>query len=90
MAEQRRGVATPGRDAGRAARLPDLTHVDLRTLRVLDDPALTAEVERVLRNAAECQEVWHSGEGEGELQPSVVRTFSAGLVEAGRLPDERG
>ncbi|MBJ6640335.1 hypothetical protein H4K36_25225 [Streptomyces sp. DHE7-1] len=89
MAEQWSGVAAPGRDSGRAARLPDLTDVDLRTLRFLDDPALTAAVDRVLRDATGCQQVWHSGEGEGEVQPSAVDMFSAGLAEPGLLPDER-
>ncbi|MGW4439869.1 hypothetical protein ACWELO_29640 [Streptomyces sp. NPDC004596] len=88
MAEQWSGVAAPGRDAGHAARLPDLIGVDLRTLRFLDDPALTAAVDRVLRDATECRQVWFS-DSEGEVQPSRVRTFSAGLGEPGRLPDER-
>ncbi|MEU1459629.1 hypothetical protein ABZ467_02860 [Streptomyces sp. NPDC005727] len=90
MSEQWSGVAAPGRDAGRAARLPDLVDVDLRTLRFLDDPALTAAVDRVLRDATECQQVWFSGDSEGEVQPSAVHTFSAGLAESGRSPDERG
>ncbi|MFF5450008.1 hypothetical protein ACFY40_02020 [Streptomyces sp. NPDC012950] len=47
----------------RATRLPDLAAVDLRTLRVLDDPALVAEVDRVLGRAAELGESWFSDEG---------------------------
>ncbi|MFF4868448.1 hypothetical protein [Streptomyces sp. NPDC000961] len=52
-----------GRDADRPAHLPDLAAVDLRTLRVLDDPALVAEVDRVLGRAAELGESWFSDEG---------------------------
>ncbi|MEU1705002.1 hypothetical protein ABZ478_06295 [Streptomyces sp. NPDC005706] len=89
MAKQLSGVAVPGRDAGRAAPLPDLGGVDLRTLRFLDDPALTAAVDLVLRDATECQQVWFSTT-EGEVQPSAGHTFSAGLAEPGRSPDERG
>ncbi|KOX33691.1 MULTISPECIES: hypothetical protein [unclassified Streptomyces] len=48
---------------GRAPRLPDLAAVDLRTLRVLDDPALVAEVDRVLGRASELGESWFSDEG---------------------------
>ncbi|MGW4725145.1 hypothetical protein [Streptomyces sp. NPDC004291] len=48
---------------GRPARLPDLAAVDLRTLRVLDDPVLVAEVDRVLGRAAELGESWFSDEG---------------------------
>ncbi|MGW0029089.1 hypothetical protein ACWDXD_04530 [Streptomyces sp. NPDC003314] len=47
----------------RPAHLPDLAAVDLRTLRVLDDPALVAEVDRVLGRAAELGESWFSDEG---------------------------
>ncbi|MEW5658550.1 hypothetical protein [Streptomyces cinereoruber] len=47
----------------RAARLPDLAAVDLRTLRVLEDPALVAEVDRVLGRASELGESWFSDEG---------------------------
>ncbi len=38
--------------------LPDLTGVDLRTLSTLDDPALTAAVDHVLRNPADFTESW--------------------------------
>ncbi|MFC8264202.1 hypothetical protein ACFUIZ_00530 [Streptomyces cinereoruber] len=47
----------------RTARLPDLAAVDLRTLRVLEDPALVAEVDRVLGRASELGESWFSDEG---------------------------
>ncbi|MGA5872124.1 hypothetical protein [Streptomyces cinereoruber] len=47
----------------RAARLPDLAAVDLRTLRALEDPALVAEVDRVLGRASELGESWFSDEG---------------------------
>ncbi|MFJ7128234.1 hypothetical protein [Streptomyces sp. NPDC098101] len=53
----------PARLPDRPARLPDLAAVDLRTLRVLDDPALVAEVDRVLGRAAELGESWFSDEG---------------------------
>ncbi|MEV4949478.1 hypothetical protein [Streptomyces sp. NPDC053755] len=51
------------RDAGRLPHLPDLTTVDLRTLRSLDHPGLAAAVERVLRRPAELAESWVEGGG---------------------------
>jgi hypothetical protein len=40
--------------------LPDLTTVDLRTLRVMDHPELAAAVERVLVQSLELGESWAS------------------------------
>ncbi|MGP4006244.1 hypothetical protein [Streptomyces sp. 4N124] len=91
MAEQRKRAVGPGEDAGRTAPLPDLTDIDLRTLRAMDDPELSAAVERVLRGSAEFQEVWY-GDGDGEISPREPgeRTFSVGLVEIGQAEDNRG
>lgn len=59
------------RVAGSAARvggipggpvLPDLTGVDLRTLQCLDDAALTAAVEDVLRCPGSYTDMWKDGE----------------------------
>ncbi|WP_330173649.1 hypothetical protein OG875_08735 [Streptomyces sp. NBC_01498] len=41
--------------------LPDLTGVDLRTLRRLDDDALTAAVEDVLRCPGSFTDAWNDG-----------------------------
>ncbi|MET9437592.1 hypothetical protein [Streptomyces sp. NPDC006551] len=48
------------RDAGQAPPLPDLTAVDLRTLRVMDHPDLVAAVDRVLGRSLELGESWVS------------------------------
>ncbi|MFI9118186.1 hypothetical protein ACIGW0_02065 [Streptomyces bikiniensis] len=58
-----RGADRTARLPDRTARLPDLATVDLRTLRVLEDPALVAEVDRVLGRASELGESWFSDEG---------------------------
>ncbi|MFD9188240.1 hypothetical protein ACFWCA_08465 [Streptomyces phaeochromogenes] len=44
--------------------LPDLTDVDLRTLRAMDDPGLIAAVDQVLKSSREFGQVWYVG-GEG-------------------------
>ncbi|MBL1085415.1 hypothetical protein JK359_26190 [Streptomyces actinomycinicus] len=81
MGEHRTWAAGPGEDAGRTEFLPDLTGVDLASLRAMDDPVLVAAVERVLSGTGEFQEVWYSGSGEG-----LRRSFPAGLGR--RAPDE--
>ncbi|MEV8479053.1 hypothetical protein [Streptomyces sp. NPDC051173] len=40
--------------------VPDLTGVDLRTLRHAEDPALGAAVEEVLLDPGEFEETWYS------------------------------
>jgi FXSXX-COOH protein len=87
VAEQWKGEVGPGTDAGRAVLLPDLTDVDLRTLRAMDAPALLAAVDRVLCDADEFREVWYVGEDptENATAPEEGR-FPAGLAEA--LPGE--
>ncbi|WP_155056880.1 hypothetical protein [Streptomyces blattellae] len=92
MAEQRKRAAGPGEDAGRTAPLPDLTDVDLRTLRAMDDPGLSAAVEQVLCGATEFREVWY-GDGEGgQSSPGErdERTFSVGLAGVGQAEEDRG
>ncbi|MEV0936814.1 hypothetical protein [Streptomyces phaeochromogenes] len=64
MGEQRNRAADPGRDTGRTVVLPDLTDVDLRTLRAMNDPGLIAAVDQVLRSSREFGQVWYVG-GEG-------------------------
>ncbi|MEU9881353.1 hypothetical protein [Streptomyces phaeochromogenes] len=61
MGEQRNRAADPGRDTGRTVALPDLTDVDLRTLRAMDDPGLAAAVDQVLGSSGEFGEVWYTG-----------------------------
>ncbi|MGW2300253.1 hypothetical protein [Streptomyces sp. NPDC001809] len=65
MLEHTKRVAGVDRAEGRPRRLPDLTGVDLRTLRLLDDPELVAAVERVLWNPQELGESWYEDSGEG-------------------------
>ncbi|MDO0936258.1 hypothetical protein QQY66_32840 [Streptomyces sp. DG2A-72] len=91
MAEQRKRAVGPGEDAGRTAPLPDLTDIDLRTLRAMDDPGLSAAVEQVLCGATEFREVWY-GDGEGGDNPGKPgkRTFSVGLAEVGQAEENRG
>ncbi|MEU1403469.1 hypothetical protein ABZ471_14090 [Streptomyces sp. NPDC005728] len=81
MGEPRTWAAGPGEDAGRTALLPDLTGVDVASLRAMDDPGLIAAVEHVLHRSGEFHEVWYSGGGEGPQ-----RLFPAGLAEG--VPDE--
>ncbi|AJF67253.1 hypothetical protein SVTN_25615 [Streptomyces vietnamensis] len=60
---ERTGWATGvGRDAVRSSRLSDLAAVDLRTLRVMDDAALGAAVERVLLRPSDLVESWQEDE----------------------------
>ncbi|MER5961141.1 hypothetical protein [Streptomyces sp. NPDC002057] len=51
-----------GRDAARSPHLSDLAAVDLRTLRVMDDAALGAAVERVLLRPSELVQSWQEDE----------------------------
>ncbi|MGW2645465.1 hypothetical protein ACWC2T_11235 [Streptomyces sp. NPDC001393] len=92
MAEQRKGAAGPGEDRGRTAHLPDLTDVDLRTLRATDDPGLMALVRDVLCRTREFGEVWYVGEesgGKGGVAPGD-RTFPAGVAAWEPGEDDRG
>ncbi|MFE6159610.1 hypothetical protein ACFQ7F_11945 [Streptomyces sp. NPDC056486] len=47
---------------GRAPLLPDLAHVDLRTLRAMNDPRLAEAVDRVLGYSSELSETWYTGD----------------------------
>jgi FXSXX-COOH protein len=71
--------------------LPDLTDVDLRTLRAMDDPVLMAAVDQLLRDPREFREVWYVGEdpvGGGDV--SGGRTFPAGLTRAVQGEESQG
>ncbi|WP_329282966.1 hypothetical protein [Streptomyces sp. NBC_00691] len=60
---QRTGWATGvRRDAARSSHLSDLATVDLRTLRVMDDAALGAAVERVLLRPSDLVASWTEDE----------------------------
>ncbi len=60
---ERTGWATGvGRDVVRSSRLSDLAVVDLRTLRVMDDAALGAAVERVLLRPSDLVASWQEDE----------------------------
>ncbi|MEU6575377.1 hypothetical protein [Streptomyces sp. NPDC046805] len=91
MVEQRSRATGSGVYVVPTALLPDLTDVDLRTLRAMDDPGLRAAVEQVLHDAAWFREVWY---GDTEPTPSGPgglsgRMFSAGLGERGQGEGER-
>ncbi|MEU3477463.1 hypothetical protein ACI2LO_20170 [Streptomyces sp. NPDC033754] len=58
MLEHTKRVAGVDRGGERPWRLPDLTAVDLRTLRFMDDPELAAAVERVLWHPQELGASW--------------------------------
>ncbi|MFE0649655.1 hypothetical protein ACFVZH_13815 [Streptomyces sp. NPDC059534] len=58
MFERTEWATGVGRGAGRPPHLPDLAAVDLRTLRVTNDAALGAEVERVLRHPSDLVVSW--------------------------------
>ncbi|MFI8960867.1 hypothetical protein ACIGO8_02030 [Streptomyces sp. NPDC053493] len=64
MLEHTKRVAGVDRAAGRPRHLPDLTGVDLRTLRFMDDPDLAAAVERVLWHPQELADSWQEGAGD--------------------------
>lgn len=62
------GSRTSGRacpQGGRTPSLPDLAGVDLHELRVMDDPALLAAVDEVLRRPELFAEIW-AGDGGGQ------------------------
>ncbi|GHB20922.1 hypothetical protein GCM10010306_011890 [Streptomyces umbrinus] len=85
MGEQRNRAADPGRDTGRTVALPDLTDVDLRTLRAMDDPGLAAAVDQVLGSSREFGEVWHTTSDPAHVRRELaVRSFSVGCVESAR------
>ncbi|MER5204402.1 hypothetical protein [Streptomyces sp. NPDC002825] len=63
MLEHTKRIAGVDRVGGRPRRLPDLTGVDLRTLRFMDDPDLAAAVERVLWHPQELADSWTEGAG---------------------------
>ncbi|MFD0373376.1 MULTISPECIES: hypothetical protein [unclassified Streptomyces] len=58
MLEHTKRVAGVDRAGARPRRLPDLTGVDLRTLRFMDDPDLAAAVERVLWRPQDLADSW--------------------------------
>jgi hypothetical protein len=62
----KQGSATSGEACPEGARtpsLPDLAGVDLHRLRVMDDPALLAAVDEVLRRPELFADMWLAGEG---------------------------
>ncbi|MFB7451174.1 hypothetical protein ACFTWS_34745 [Streptomyces sp. NPDC057027] len=65
MLEHTKRVAGVDRGGDRPWGLPDLTGVDLRTLRFMDDPALVAAVDRVLWHPQELGASWFV-EGSGD------------------------
>ncbi|MER6524947.1 hypothetical protein [Streptomyces sp. NPDC001508] len=87
MGEQRNRAAGPGDEVARTALLPDLTDVDLRTLRAMDDPELSYAVARVLRSPHELTEAWYStGDDPLLAGDGPERMFPVGSVE--RVPGE--
>jgi len=88
VGEQRNRAADPGRDTGRTVVLPDLTDVDLRTLRAMDDPGLAAAVDQVLGSSREFGEVWYVSPDDPVR--SDERTFPVGWSEAVQDEESRG
>ncbi|MFE8943086.1 hypothetical protein ACWDZ8_45365 [Streptomyces sp. NPDC003233] len=91
MAEQTKEEVGPGEEAGRSVFLPDLTGVDLRTLRAMDDPGLTALVDEVLASAQRCGEVWYTGGDYSPVEPGPPgRSFPATRTELVRGEERPG
>ncbi|MFH8577486.1 hypothetical protein OHB11_13030 [Streptomyces zaomyceticus] len=65
MLEHTKRVAGVDRAEGRPRRLPDLTGVDLRTLRFMDDPDLEAAVEQVFWRTRDLSDSWMESNGDG-------------------------
>lgn len=65
MPKQGRGTSVEwGTDSDRILPLPDLTGVDLRVLRVADDPAVREAVDDVLRCPERFTGTWWGSDGE--------------------------
>ncbi|GAA3146439.1 hypothetical protein GCM10010521_36990 [Streptomyces rameus] len=68
-----------GEDAAEAVFPPDLTDVDLRTLRAMDHPAVLAAVAGVLADPEGLRRVWYTTGGDDGIAPGgPERAFSAG------------
>jgi hypothetical protein len=80
VGQLRNGAAGPGEDAVRAALLLDLTSVDLRTLRAMDDPELIAAVDRMLAESSGLRNVWYANPDPDDLvsEQRTGHAFSAG------------
>ncbi|CAM5377905.1 hypothetical protein GCM10010222_02620 [Streptomyces tanashiensis] len=65
MLEHTKRGAGVDRAGGRPRGLPDLTGVDLRTLRFMDDPDLADAVERVFWRTQELGDSWLESAGDG-------------------------
>lgn len=79
MGEHRIRAVGLGRTTGEGLVPPDLTDVDLRTLRALDDPELIAAVEGVLANPEELRRVWYTNPDDDAVSEGPEgRAFSAG------------
>ncbi|MEV7280817.1 hypothetical protein [Streptomyces sp. NPDC093111] len=61
MLEHMEWVADLDREDGRSSHLPDLTAVDLRTLRFMDDPELATAVDRLLWRPEQLADAWPEG-----------------------------
>ncbi|MFE0136631.1 hypothetical protein ACFWY6_34475 [Streptomyces sp. NPDC059037] len=72
VSEQVKWVTGPEGGPGRAPLLLDLAHVDLRTLRAMDDPRLAEAVERVLGHSRDLGESWY-----GPTDPDPVHRIPA-------------
>lgn len=64
MSEHTKRAADAGRAVRRPRRLPDLTGVDLRTLRFMDDPELSAAVDRLLWRPQDLADSWVESGGD--------------------------
>lgn len=79
----------PGAEGGRIP--PDLTGVDLRTLRAADDRQLVVAALRVLTSAHRLHEVWYSGsDPDGVAGQAAGQSFSAACVQPYTGEEPRG
>ena len=68
-----------GLESTRTTPLPDLGGVDLHELRDMDDPALLAAVDEVLRSPERFAETWWDDSGRrGQPRPAALRARTPG------------
>ncbi|MFE9446806.1 hypothetical protein [Streptomyces sp. NPDC006739] len=92
MTERTGRMFGPGDDPGRTVLPPDLSDVDLRTLRALRHPELDAAVARLLGGSPGLEDTWYSNSDDpvwDEPAPGE-RLFPVGSGTAARGREGRG